>query len=309
MSPTLRLTALLASLALPAQAQVTTVLFADDFTTSGQSDDINFEYTAGRQSGSLGNLQYRQGVGNIGAASTGTIANEGFGGYQTQIGNAGGPGKLWLVGAGAAGDGDQVGYASPEHNFNVNTGVGGYLSISFTMDPVTGAAGTSDDWAAITFGASNPAGWGGSGNGARGQSIISGEANYGILFRDNGGYQAFNNGSAVESGTYSLTPTVTTTHMIEIRISGVGDGNAFDGSGDALIDVYADGSIATTYTSSGGFTDNYITLHGYSGGFQINAFDDFQVATVSAIPEPSAAAALAGGLMLACAASRRRRRR
>lgn len=278
------------------------ILFSDDFTTSGQSDDINFEYGAGRQSGTLGDIQWRQGAGNLFATISGSLGNEGFGGYQTQVGNAGGPGQLWLVGAGSAGDGDELGFASPEHNFNINAGVGGYLSISFDIDPVTGTAGTSGDWGAITIGSSDNANFGASGSGARGQGILNSEVKFGILFRDNGGYEAFGVGG---SGTYSATPTTTTTHAIELRIHGVGDGNAFDGSGDAQIEVFADSSIVATFTRTGGFTDNYITLMGYNGGFAVNSFDNFQV---SSVPEPASFALLAGLATLSIGASRRRRR-
>jgi hypothetical protein len=284
------------------------ILFSDNFTTSGQSNDINFEHTGGRQSGTLGTIQWRQGVGNIGANISGAFTNESFGGYQTQIGNAGGPGKLWLVGAGSAGDGDQVATASPEFNFNVNAGVGGYLSIRFELDPVTGAAGTNGDWGAITIGSSDRSNYGVSGSGARGQDITNAAVGFGVLLRDNGGYQAFSGGAGVGSGTYSATPATPTTHAIELRIYGVGDGNAFDGSGDASIELHADGSIAATFTRAGGFTDNFITLMGYSGGFQINAFDNFQVEAVPAVPEPSSFALLAGMAALSIGASRRRRR-
>ena len=285
------------------------VLFSDNFSTSGQSNDINFEYTGGRQSGAQGNLQWRQGVGDLTANISGSLGNESFGGFQTQVGNAGGPGKLWLVGAGSAGDGDQVGVASPEYNFNLNPGVGGYLSIRFDLDPVTGAAGTNADWAAITIGSSDRSNFGASGTGGRGQGILNTQVRFGVLFRDNGGYQAFGGGSSLGTGTYSATPTTTTTHAIELRIYGVGDGNAFDGSGDARIEVHADGSVAASFTRAGGFTDNFITLMGYSAAFQIHSFDNFQVEAVSAVPEPSSLALLAGGAGLAAAALRRRRRR
>jgi hypothetical protein len=284
------------------------ILFSDSFATPGQSNDINFEYTGGRQSGTLGAIQWRQGVGNIGANISGSFANESFGGYQTQIGNAGGPGKLWLVGAGSAGDGDQVATASPEFNFNVNAGAGGYLAIRFELDPVTGAAGTNADWGAITIGSSDRSNYGVSGSGARGQDITNASVGFGVLFRDNGGYQAFSGGAGIGSGTYSATPASPTTHAIELRVYGVGDGNAFDGTGDANVELWADGSVAASFTRTGGFTNNFITLMGYSGGFQIHAFDNFQVEAVAAVPEPASFALLAGVAALSLGASRRRRR-
>lgn len=285
------------ALASPASAAV---LFFDDFTTSGQSDDVNSQYTAGRQSGTLGNLQYRQGNGNFGATITGTVANEAGNGFKTQIGNAGGPGKLWVVGGSPS---TSFGSVSPEHNFTENAGVGSYTSISFTLDPVTGSAGTDASWAAITLGAGDNSNFGASGSGARGQSVNTAASHFGILFRDNGAFQAFDGSALASSGVYDATPTVGTTHDIELRITGLADGNAWDGLGDAQIDIYAGGSLFYTYTKTGGYTDNFITLQGEGdgGGLSISQFDNFQVAV---IPEPGTA--LLGGLGLLALMRRRR---
>lgn len=292
------LTASCIVLACPASA---TVLFFDDFTTTGQSDDVNSQYTAGRQSGTLGNLEYRQGNGSFGSTITGTIANEAANGFKTQIGNAGGPGKLWVVGGNPS---LSFGSVSPEHNFTENAGVGGYTSITFSLDPVIGAAGTDASWAAITLGAGDNSNFGASGSGARGQTINTAASHFGILFRDNGAFQAFDGSTTlVSSGVYDATPTVGTTHAIELRITGLADGNAWDGLGDAQIDVYADGSLFYTYTKTGGYTDNFITLQGEgdTGSFGISEFDNFQVAV---IPEPGTA--LLGGLGLLALMRRRR---
>ena len=309
MHPLLRASALFASFALSAQAQVTTVLFADNFTTTGQSDDVNSQYTAGRQSGTLGNLQYRQGNGAFGATITGTVANEASTGYKTQIGNASGPGTLWLVGGQPS---FSFGSVSPEHNFTENGGVGGYLSISFTIDPNNAAAGTTASWAAITLGAADNSNFGASGSGARGQTINTSAAHFGILFRDNGGFQAFDGSTTIAgSGTYDATPTVGTTHSIEIRVTGLVDGNPWDGSGDAQIDVYADNSIAYTYTKVGGYTSNFITLQGEGdpNSLIISQLDNLQVSTFSTVPEPSSCALAAGGAIMLLALVRRRPRR
>ena len=309
MHASLRFTSLFAALALSAHAQVTTVLFSDNFTTTGQSDDVNSQYTPGRQSGTLGNLQYRQGNGSFGATITGTIANEASNGFKSQIGNASGPGTLWLVGGSPS---FSFASASPEHNFTENGGVGGYLSISFTLDPNNAAAGTTASWGAITLGSADNSSFGVSGSGARGQTINTAAAHFGILFRDNGSFQVFDGSTnLVSNGTYDATPTVGTTHSIELRITGLVDGNPWDGSGDAQIDVYADNSVAYTYTKTGGYTSNFITLQGEGdpNSLIISQFDNFQVSTVSAVPEPSSCALAAGGAMMLLALVRRRARR
>ena len=274
----------LASICLASSAHAA-VLFSDNFTTSGQSNDVNFESSSGRQSGTLGSVQYRQGNGAFSSTLTGTVADEAANGVATEVSDNSASGTLWLTGSTLAS-------VSLEHSFTENAGVGGYTSISFTVDPITASLGTSGNWAAITLGAGDNSSYGSSGTGARGQFITNAGAHFGILFRDNGGYQVFNGSSAVASGTYDATPTVGTTHAVEVRITGLVDGNAWDGSGDSQIDVYVDGGLTPffTYTKTGGYTDNFITLESFGGNSQ---FDDFQIAVV---PEPSVA--LLGGLGL-----------
>lgn len=295
----------LIGLACLAHTSSATVVFLDDFTTTGQSDDVNFQYTGGRQSGTLGNLQYRQGNGNFGGTITGTIPNEASNSYKTQVSNASGPGTLWVVGGGP---GFSFSSVSPEANFNTNPGLGGFMSVSFTLNPVTGSNGTSADWGAITIGAGDNSNFGASGTGARGQSINTAASHFGILFRDNGEFQAFDGATQVSVGTtfYDTTPTTPLAHTVELRISDVVDGNPWDGVNDALIDVYADGSASPvfSFTKTGGYTSNFITLQGFgaSAGLSISQFDDF---TVSVIPEPASTVMGLGGLLVFL--SRRRR--
>lgn len=160
---------------------------------------------------------------------------------------------------------------------------GQYLSIRFAVDPITASAGTNMNWVAITMGASDNAAFGLSGTGARGQYIGNAATNVGMLLRDNGQYFTFNNNTSVGSGTYDSTPTVGLTHQIEIRISGLVDGNPWDGTNSAYFEFLADGNTTpyATYTKTGGSVDNFITLMSNGGGSQ---FDNLEVWLV---PEPS----------------------
>jgi len=282
-----------------AQSAEAVVLFADNFNTSGQSDDVNSQYTGGRQSGTVGNLQYRQGNGSLFSTINGTVANEGSEGFKTQVGNNGAPGTLFL-----AGNSFTIGSASPEYNFDVDPGAGGYLSISFSLDPVIGNS-TSGDWGAITIGAGDHASFGASGTGARGQGILSTAPHFGLLFESDGGFQAFDGNAGVGSGTYTGTPG----GMLdfELRITGLTDGNPWDGENNSLIEVFVNGDTSPFYsfTKTGGYTDNFITMEafGNSGGFSISTFDNLQVAVV---PEPGAASLIFGGTMLFAGLRRRR---
>jgi len=260
----------LAGLVLPGLALADDLL-KDDFTASAQSDDLNFEINAsGRQAGSLAGLQYLQGAGSFGAT-----ANGGFD-YQTQINN-GGNGKLWLVPN--AFDGANLASVSPDHNFTENPGEGGFFSVAFDLNPNTGG-NLSGAWGAVTIGASDNAGFGSSGTGARGQFINNPEAHFGILFKDSGEYQMFDGGTLVGEGTFPLDPSgVTDSHPVEVRVSGIGDGNPWDGAGDALVEVFRDAAASpfATYTKVGGYVDNFISLQGYSDGFNVHEFDNLHI--------------------------------
>jgi hypothetical protein len=265
------------------------VLFSDNFNVAGGENwDVNAEHAGGsRQAGTIASTPWLQGHGGVGDYDiVGTVADEGpegaGDGFLTQIDNASHPDKLLL----ASFPGGGYSSVSPDHNFNVNAGsVSSYLSISFTVDPFDSAAGTNDQWTCINIGS------------AQNDSIVSSQSQFGILFRDNGGYQAFDSSSFVSEGAYSTDPTGVTTHSIELRLYGLLDGNAFDGSGDMLIEVWADGSKFYDYTKSGGYIDNYITLGNIGGGdFTTSTFDDF---SVSVVPEPATLVLMGlGGLLL-----------
>ena len=240
------------------------LLFLDTFATTGDmgSSDVNFEYNTNRQSGTLGPVQYRQGNGNLGSAIHGTIASQMGIGHLGKINQDSAQFSLRL----STDDGRNLATVSPERNFNVSAGVGNYLSVSFTVDSAGGAAKGDEDWVAITIGASDNAHFGSAGNGARGQGILSPADNFALLLQDDGRYQALNNGAKIVEGLFPKHPNAAKANMVELRITGLGDGNAFGGAGDALVDVYINRNLVASYTRTGGFKDNYLTLQGYSPG-------------------------------------------
>ena len=231
------------------------VLFSDDFNTSGQSDDVNSEYSAGRQAGSLAPLQHYQGQ-----DGSGTIADESSNGWRTQVNNDGND-TLWLVGNNCSSS------ISPDYNFNLNLATGEYISVSFALDPADA------DWGAITIGASDNSSFGSSGSGARGQFINDSGAHFGFLLANDGSWQAFNGSTQITNGTQTISGAAT----IDLRVGGV-DGAAFawDGS-DVDIQVLINGTNVFDQVLTNSFTDNYITLQGYGSSWAIHVFDDLIV--------------------------------
>jgi len=274
-------------LSLPASA---VVLLRDEFTTSGPNEDVNFEIN--RQTGTLAGTTYVQGAG---AYPNGSVENGGAASQNTVSGGA-----LWLSGTGS----NPHSSISPNHNFIENPGIGGYMSISFDVNPSI-TLSTGDIWGAISFGASDNANFGDVGAGARGQFINTGSTQHGMLFKDSGEYQVFGGGAGGSFTPDYTSPSRVDSHHYEFRITGLVDGNPWDGSGNALIQVFRDNNPTPFYsfTRSGGYTSNYITLQGYSNPQTIE-FDNFQVAIV---PETTSVTLFGAGLALALCSRRRAR--
>jgi hypothetical protein len=277
--------ALMAGVLLSIGAANAQVLFSDNYSVSASNDNVNFEYDVpGRQGGTLGPIFYTEA----------NAAND----FQHQVRGPleNPPQVMYIVGTDFSVPSASV---SLDQNFNTNPGLGNYMSISFKVDPVLNGDGTSGEWAGLSVGASDA---------NRNKFINDAGEHFGIVFQDNGGYQAFEGSVALGTGTYSLTPTITLTHQIELRLTGLVDGNPFDGSGDALIEVFADGDTVPffTYTKTAGYTDNYTTLSAF-GGFNVSVVDDLQIAVV-AVPEPQTWVLMLGGLFALVAVQRHHRR-
>jgi len=256
-------------------ARADDLLFLDTFTVSAGSVDVSFEYdAAGRQSGSLAPLTYSQFDGGQ------------WFDFASQVGHSANPGAMLLTAADY--NPDTQGRVSPDYNFDV----AGTTRIS--LDVIPG----DTSWQAINFGADAS---------GRNQWILDGSAAFGILFKPDGVYEAYDGGVGVGSASYTASPG---TNSILIEISDT-DGNPWDGVGSTTIDVYADGSSTPflSYTkAAGGYTDNYITLQAF--GSYNNGFVDNLSVSVEPIPEPTTAAlSVAGILALTSWGLRRRQRR
>jgi len=230
--------------------------FLDTFTVSAGSIDVNFEYNAaGRQSGGLAPLTYTE-------ADAGQWWD-----FASQVGNSANSNALLLTAA-DFNPGTQ-GRVSPDFNLKA-TGTNriGLQVITFT----NGAA-----WEAINFGA-NSAG--------RNQFVNAGNAGFGILFQNDGLFQAFHNSAAIGSGAYTDTNAVPgRTNSIVIEVYDTSDGDPWNGVGSTMIDCYADGGIVPffSYTNSPGYTNNYITVQGF-GSYNNGFVDDLAFSADEAPP-------------------------
>ena len=248
-------------------------LFTDNFYAPGNPDTANVNFNlAARQGGSL-------------VATGGPISYSPDG--NTQVGNATGgiDGGNYLLSAFGA-------RTALNHNFAGLESAGG-LSVSFDFAPNSVGNGDTTVWESIELGMSDADKLAG---------VNGGQTHFGILFRGNGGIQAFDGGSVVSGAeTWGAGATNALNH-IELLLTDPTDMNPFDGVGQTDIDVYSNGVLVYEFTKGGGgYADNFMNF----GSTFISGADNVVVAQV--VPEPATAASLMGGLGVLLGLRRRRK--
>lgn len=237
---------------------LSTVLFNDTFDVSANSLSVNFEH-AQRQSGILGATTYTE---------------PGLD-WQSQVGHANAANALRLS---TQDPSNKYAYVSPNRNFNSNVGAGDRLIIEFRVNPLLGGIALNDptqpSWAGIKFGSAGK------------NQVINGADGFGLLFRGEGdrSFKAFNGATAVAEGTYTSS-TADAYHDVRIELKSANpQGTPFDGS-DVVVTAFCDGAQLFSYTKTGGFASNHMTLQGYAnkpaadGTSRVHGIDDFKVSS------------------------------
>jgi len=238
--------ALVGSLTAQAQSEL---VFQDNFNVSAPTWDINEEIDAGRQTGTAGVVRYLE---KEDTAAGGVLDD------FTQIYDDGAGSRLSLTVS------DWT-WVSPDRDFTD----GPTFAIEFDLNPsVLDPGRTSDDWAAIVFGATAPG------------QFVNASDGVGILFRSSGLIQVFDGTTLVHENT---AETALPAGELHIRIEVTGQG--FDGTADATVALFVNGDPAPltdtedVYVRPGGFRGNYLTLQGYAaeGNLWEYLFDNLTV--------------------------------
>ena len=241
---------------------VTGVLFQDNFNTSANSSDLNFENAQGRQAGgSLGVLNY---------VESSDTAADGADDWETQANPAAAPGQLVLIPTN-----NTFVAVSPSANFTQSCN----LTIEFDLNPgINDTNNTSTDWAGVIFGATTQ------------NAFITQSDGMGILFRNNRLIQVFDGSTLVYEGDGGLSGGLPK-GMFHVRLDLASAD--FQGS-PATVTLTINGvpakiaaGASPTYLKNDGFHGNYLTLEGYAdwNNGWLDAFDNLKIS----VPAPVAA--------------------
>lgn len=238
------------SVAVAAGIGLAQVVFSDNFNTSVNSFDVNFENSGGRQAGTAGVLNYLE--------SENTAAG-GPGDAFTQVNTPEAPNALAII--------NQAGGVSPAHNFIE----GPEFAIECEVHPgANNPARDSANWAAIVFGTTAP-----------NQFVISPDG-FGILFRNDGRIEVWDAGTRVfGSELANALPPGPLRVRIEVKTAN------FQGGTPATIKLFVNDTqvkISSTdaleHVKAAGFRGNYITLEGIGEGL-VHTFDNFKVSALA----------------------------
>ncbi len=207
------------------------VLLSDNFSVPNNTSDLNYNLVA-RQSGSLtANNNQVNWIAN-GSNQLGSIV------FPIDSGN-------YLLTA-------FRGTAALDRNFDDSVSPTG-LEIAFKLAPNVLDA-YDFTWGGIRLGQSAN---------DKNAGIDSGANGFGILFRGNGGIQAFDAGQDVTgaSSGWGGPGNGFGLHPFTIRLTDPNDRNPFDGIGQTNIDVYSGTTLIYSYVKgNGGYRDNYINF-------------------------------------------------
>lgn len=228
-------------------APLSVVVLEDNYNTSVESVDFNFEINTARQAGLVAGTSYSEDP---------LSAGPGGGDILTQVGVAGGNAVILVE----ADLGAPSIWVSPDHNFVESP----KFRINASLAPViTGV--NPNDWLALTFGSAN-----------QGDFVLD-PGNVSLLLTGSGAVQVFDNGGLVAN---TAVPDLTF-HNVEIDVVAPSFGV------DAVVNITVDNiPVLSNYTRTGGFTDNFVTVSGFdtAGDFEATThlFDNL----VISVPEP-----------------------
>jgi hypothetical protein len=232
------------------------LLFSDSFNTNNNPNgdgwyDVNHQYVS-RQQGLLAPLTYLE---ESQTAAGGSVDN------ATQVNNPGIRDTLLLADNVSIGQGFT--YVSPDQNFL--TPAYNQQHIHVEIDPLGPASSPSTDhWAALVFG-TDPG------------SFIIGTGT-GVLVRDSGEYELWNNGVLVSTGQVAPKASDTQFYSIDFDVN-LATGNFALFIDDSRIFGGSHGTYATDYVTLEDLSDN-------GSDYQVDYFDDLSIVGV---PAPSTA--------------------